>query len=169
MATPNGNWNVFLVLAICASFLWWGLGCQKAAPKSAEEQAIERHEEDVKEFKEFEAHHSEQKDRKKFAKLPWQQTPAGPPTLEAFKFVGSLVKSGQLPDVENASPHLFFDFDPLATNYPLSRTFVLKMKFHDPFVNHYTVVKKRADAPWKLTKAWRTDGKGNVVRQYSVR
>jgi hypothetical protein len=93
--------------------------------------------------------------------------PAGASSEEAATFLIRLLKSGQLPDVENGA-HLDFHFKQSETNYPMSRTFNLRMKNHDPFVNHYTVVKISDSSPWQLKKAWRTDAKGKTVTVYPI-
>lgn len=163
---PGVKLSLAALLCFSTFFLIWG--CQKSAPKSAEQVAIERHQQEVQREKKFRERQPDQKERKELAKLPWTNAPAGPATEEAIKFLTSSIKSGQLQDIENASPHVFFKFDPLSTNYPITRTFYLKMKYNDPFVNHYTVAKANETSPWQLKKAWRTDAGGKIVKQYPV-
>jgi hypothetical protein len=122
-------------------------GChKKTAQEIAEEKALERH---AKE------------------QVVWMSWPSWPPTYEAMKCLGGLLKSGKLPDTADARGGLYFNPDPSATNYPLSRTFELKMK-SSAFHNYYTLVKKSPDGSWQITKAWRTDPQGMTVTNYLV-
>lgn len=140
-------------------------GCGKSGSESAEQkaeqQAVARHEKEVRQqrvqWREFQ----------KLKKLHLEKWPAGPSTIEAAKSLGKLLKSGRLPDTKDARHSFQFNIDPFATNYPMSRTFNLQMQ-SSRFVNHYTLVKVSADSSWQLKKAWRTDSEGNIVKIYPV-
>lgn len=103
----------------------------------------------------------------KMKKLPLSQIPAGPSTEDAIKFLIQLRRNGQLPDTEDASPHLDFHVDPFATNYPMSRTFIVKMT-NSHFANHYVLVKTSADGSWHVKNAWQTDTQGKTNKIYSI-
>ena len=133
-------------------------GCGKSEQKSAEEKAIERHAQEVRQ-KEV----RQQETRQKGKKPPVVDVS----TLEASKYLAELLNSGKLPDIKDAGPRLEFRVNRYSTNYPMSRTFILKMK-NGQFVNHYTVEKETADSFWQLKKDWRTDAQGNIVKEYPV-
>lgn len=147
--------------AICLASASLFAGCGKSGKQSAEQQAIARHEQDVGRQR------VQWQEYQRFKNLPIEKWPAGPSTMDAAQFLIELLKSGRLPDVEDAKHNLLFNIDPFATNYPMSRTFNLQMK-SSPFANHYTLIKTSATESWQLQRAWRTDAQGNVVKTYPV-
>lgn len=120
-----------------------------------------RHQDEVRQQK------IEWEEFQKFKNESWEKWPAGPATMEACDFLVGLIKSGRLPDTEDAKHALGFHLNPFATNYPLSRTFTLEMQ-SNACVNHYTVVKPSAKGAWQLQRAWRTDARQNIVKTYST-
>ena len=151
------------MVCLVAAFLFFGCGKsgKESAEQKAEQQAVARHEQDVRQQR------LQWQEYQKLKDLPMEKWPAGPSTMEAAQFLIGLLKSGQLPDLEDARHTLLFNIDPFATNYPMSRTFNLQMK-SSTFANHYTVVKPSAADSWQIRRAWRTDAQGNVVKTYPI-
>ena len=127
-------------------------GCSKASKQSPEQQAEQKV--TAKQEAQFEQH-------------AWEKLPSAPFTIQAIKYLKKLNKNGQLPDTEDARHSIEFSKQAYSTNYPMVRTFALKMQ-HTSEANHYTVEKQSADAAWQIQKAWRTDNKGKIIKIYIV-
>ncbi len=110
-----------------------------------------------------------------------EQQPGGDLTLEAAKFLGSLVEKDQLPGIlkterrAGAANNSFSVYiDPLnlkesaSAAYPASRTLCGK-KTDEPSSYHYTVVRTSKESAWQVQKAWRTAPDGRVVEEYPVK
>lgn len=158
MAQMNKTKSQILSIAV-VSVLALLSGCGKSDQQSAEQQAIEKHEQKAL--------------QQKAADLEFQKqlkVPGMGSTLEAGRFLVQLLESGHLPGAENAEKGAMLSPDsiytPQSTNYPMSRTFNGQRKLGGPWENHYTVAKTSADSPWQLQKAWRTDAQGNTVEEY---
>lgn len=52
--------------------------------------------------------------------------------------------------------------------FPLSRTYQV-VKAGDSFTNNYTIKRSTKHAPWEIQRAWRTDSKGQVTEEWSVK
>jgi hypothetical protein len=87
----------------------------------------------------------------------------------AEKFLYALKEKGQLPGwSKNDHGSLNANFNADATiAYPESRVFEVQ-KNGDSSLYHYQLTRASKDSPWKLEKAWRTDPKGRVIKNYPI-
>jgi hypothetical protein len=81
----------------------------------------------------------------------------------------ALKEKGQLPGwSKNDHGSLNANFNADATiAYPESRVFEVQ-KNGDSSLYHYQLTRASKDSPWKLEKAWRTDPKGRVIKNYPI-
>ncbi|ODU23863.1 MAG: hypothetical protein ABS95_02825 [Verrucomicrobia bacterium SCN 57-15] len=154
---------LFLAGILCLAAVPLVSGCRKSEKKSTE-QAPQK-------FTQEQANLEFQKQMK----VPGMRS-----TLEAGQFLAQLLESHRLPGAENAERGAMLSpasaetllpnvYTPQSTNYPMSRTYNGQKKLGGPWENHYTVVKRSADSPWQLQKAWRTDAQGNTAEEYPVK
>jgi len=89
------------------------------------------------------------------------------------KFLLELKKQGNLPGI-SADGHgtVTTENRPLSelqvAKYPFAMTFLV-VPSGDSLTNHYIVLRPAMDAPWRLTKAWRTDADGHTVKEWPVK
>jgi hypothetical protein len=88
--------------------------------------------------------------------------------IQAEQFWVGLEKSRKLPGLIN-DPHgeLWGSNHDTSATYPFSEKLDFRKK-GDAFVYHYSVVRESKDSPWKLQKAWRSDGYDRTVEEYPV-
>ncbi len=136
--------------------------CRKSAKDSAEQKAIQKHEQELQQQKAADRAFQKQ------LKMPGARE-----SLEAGRFLLQLRESGRLPGAENAelgatlgSPSATTS---QSTTYPLTRTLVGQRTLDGPWENHYTVIKISSNSPWQLERAWRTDAQGNTAEEYRVK
>lgn len=151
--------KLFVAGIVCLTALALVSGCRKSGQKLAEHESQKLTPEQIK---------------AEFQKQT--QLPGARQTQEACSFLAQLWNSGRLPGSENL---LLLGnwpaYTPQPTNYPMSRTVDAQTmdaakKFGGKLWDlHYTVVKKSADNPWQLQKAWRTDTQGNTVEEYPIK
>jgi len=90
-------------------------------------------------------------------------------TVEAYKFLEGLKNAGELPGILK-NDHGNASLTPPEENsetYPVSRTFTAT-KRGEIDLYHYVIIKTAGDGCWILQKAWRTDARGRVVKEYPV-
>ena len=93
----------------------------------------------------------------------------------AGNFFVDLKNQGRLPGIskgrhgKGASDGLFTSDSWLSQKikYPFSLTFHIVFT-GDTLTNHYTMVLPSKDSSWRLQKAWRTDSKGHVIKEWPV-
>jgi Aspartyl protease len=83
----------------------------------------------------------------------------------ALKFLKGLMGKGQLPGWPKSDelPSMTIHFQ-----YPDVVTVDHIWKKGDPSEYHYQVYRPTKDSPWKLSNAWTTDAKGNILKQFPV-
>jgi outer membrane lipoprotein-sorting protein len=91
----------------------------------------------------------------------------------AGDFLTDLKKQGALPgiskDVHGSGTVENFTLSQLENpTYPFTATFSL-IPTDGSFTNHYTVVRPSKGAPWRLEKAWGTDGQGRTLVEWPVK
>ena len=59
-------------------------------------------------------------------------------------------------------------FTPVAAEIPFSRTFHTQKNSDPSMLYHYLVVRRSADDPWKIEKAWRTGPDARVIEEFEV-
>lgn len=87
----------------------------------------------------------------------------------AAKYLTELGRVGGLPGIP-AHGHEQVTTGAVALNkvtYPFTVTFLVN-EAGESFTNHYSFTRAAKDASWRLQKAWRTDSKGQTVREWSV-
>jgi hypothetical protein len=93
-------------------------------------------------------------------------------TQEAIKFILNLIEQGQLPGcLKDECGGINCSWGPNKDTpeiYPISRTFIVTKK-SDVSKYQYTVVKASSDGAWKLQRAWQTDSKGRVVKEWLIK
>lgn len=88
-------------------------------------------------------------------------------TLDSEEFLLSLRDKGQLPGWSKNDKGQNVSGEIHADVYPVSGTFDIQKKGGSS-VYHYTVSRASNEGPLKLEKAWQTDVKGKIIREYSV-
>ncbi|HEV2391505.1 MAG TPA: hypothetical protein VG146_03985 [Verrucomicrobiae bacterium] len=107
----------------------------------------------------------------------FKQWPGASLTAQAGEFLIGLARAGKLPGFsagEHGTMHAgIVDAHGSTVSgaasepYPVSRS-VHFQKEGDTSDYFYVVVRESQSAPWKLQKAWRTDGEGRVIQNYAV-
>ncbi len=90
-------------------------------------------------------------------------------STKATQFLAGLAKKNQLPGLSknNHGTITMNQTFKEMTNYPVSLTFQA-IKEKDDHQYHYTVSQSSKTDPVKLQRAWQTDAKGNLLREYPV-
>ena len=143
------------VIAIMAALAFIACGCKKSARETAEENAINRHQQEVSGGKQ------------KFTNWALTKLPSTQLTTEAMRFLTGLNTNGELPGADKNTMLMSAIGRDIPSNYPVSRT--VDQYLHSGFVNHYVVTKDAPDSQWQLQRAWQTDASRKVVKEFPVR
>jgi len=95
--------------------------------------------------------------------------PGAQATMEAEEFLHQLKKQGRLPgwrEYDHGTVMLKTQGTDAET-YPAVRTFKC-LKNHRKEIDIYTVVKASPDSDWELERAWETNAKGRLVKEFPV-
>lgn len=84
----------------------------------------------------------------------------------ALKLLKDLKRKGRVPGWSRDDNGVTY-LEAFSWPAPESVTFNL-LKKGDSSIYHYSIAHASKDAPWKLQKAWRTDGHGRTIEEYPV-
>jgi hypothetical protein len=146
--------GVVLCLVLCAP----GIGCRKAGPPSREQQALERHQQEVSQVKQLRAYFNR---------------PESGRTLKAVGFLEALGNNGQLVGLPKNEPQVLgFNLGrPVVSAkgpYYWSQEFQVSFKDDPPRHCHYVVVQTYKDGDFQLQRAWRTDDAGKTIEESAL-
>lgn len=150
MKTPL--WMVLKVRFTYIAVAFLAFGCRKQDTNTPEQQALKRHDQELKKEKASLSHLE-----KAF------ETKGGPSTMDALAYTVHLMQTKQLPWASNGGALMTENMASVSTRYPLERTFFLYGKKGHPFSYHYVVTKPSTNEPWHLRRAWKTDAQTNII------
>ena len=131
------------------------IGCRKAEPPSAEQRALERHQREARQGKQWQAYFG---------------SPESAPTLKALGLLEALGNNGQLVGVPKREPQVVgFNLQAPVVSpkgpYYWSQEFNVIFKDTPPRHCHYVVVQTYKDGDFQLQKAWRSDEAGKTIEE----
>jgi hypothetical protein len=145
--------TVLCLVVVCAA-----AGCRKSAEQSAEQRAIERHEQEVRRQKEW---------------ASYFRNPASARTMDGARFLSLLHDQGQLPGISPQDHELLgceLKMPVVSPKGPYywSQEFHVIFKDSPPKHCHYVLVQTYNNGGFQLQKAWRSDGAGKVLEEYPI-
>ena len=148
----------FSAIALGLLLTWPAAGCRKSQPSSAEQRALERHQREVRQTREWQAYFS---------------SPQSGRTREALGFLQKLAQNRQLLGVPKTEPQVvgFGLGSPVVSSrgpYYWSQQFTVVFRDTPPRHCHYLVVQPYPEGDFQLQKAWRSDDTGKIVEESPI-
>ncbi|MGH7939847.1 MAG: hypothetical protein ACREFR_02090, partial [Limisphaerales bacterium] len=104
---------------------------------------------------------------KRVSDLPLIEKDLGPEKKSASKFLKTLETAGKLPGWSKKDT---VAGDRVMVRYMYPRSLVFDIpKSGDSCMYHYTVSRVPGQSPWKLSRAWKTDADGKILKEFPLR